>query len=223
MVAECYRTQRTMARRHVVISGTGRAGTTFLVELLTHLGLDTGYSLDELRTRKDSRARAGLEHDIRKAGSPYIVKSPHFCDYADEVARMTEIAIEHVFIPMRDLRAAAESRRFVSESAAREFSFVERVIRKLRNRTVRGGLWQTSSAAHQETVLLQQLYKLTLALSGTMIPVTLLRYPRLVKDASYLYDKLSPILRDVDRARFTSAFDRVADVKIVHSFSKADH
>ena len=28
----------------LVITGTGRAGTTFLVQLLTELGLDTGYA-----------------------------------------------------------------------------------------------------------------------------------------------------------------------------------
>ncbi|MGO8710482.1 MAG: hypothetical protein ACLQUZ_00180 [Rhizomicrobium sp.] len=32
-----------MSRHHVIISGTGRAGTTFLVQLLTALKLDTGY------------------------------------------------------------------------------------------------------------------------------------------------------------------------------------
>ena len=33
-------------RRHVVITGTGRAGTSFLVELLTHLGLETGFGVE---------------------------------------------------------------------------------------------------------------------------------------------------------------------------------
>lgn len=35
---------------------------------------------------KDPNGRAGLEFDIRENNSPYIVKSPWFCDYAKEVA-----------------------------------------------------------------------------------------------------------------------------------------
>ena len=54
-------------RKHVVITGTGRAGTTFLVELLTALGMDTGYDVDDLPTRKSTVARAGLEHEDRKS------------------------------------------------------------------------------------------------------------------------------------------------------------
>src|SRR6516164_482379 len=35
-------------RHHTIISGTGRAGTTFLVKLLTNLGLDTGYQKNQM-------------------------------------------------------------------------------------------------------------------------------------------------------------------------------
>ena len=34
-------------RRHLVITGVGRSGTTFLVELLTGLGLDTGFHVTQ--------------------------------------------------------------------------------------------------------------------------------------------------------------------------------
>jgi hypothetical protein len=97
-------------RHHVVITGTGRAGTTFLVELLTCLGLDTGFSADSVGQKKDRHGRAGLEHDIRESNCPFLVKSPWFCDYAEEVICRDDILIEHIFIPIRDLNAAAESR-----------------------------------------------------------------------------------------------------------------
>jgi len=211
-----------MVRRHVVISGTGRAGTTFLVELMTHLELQTGFTLAELAERKDARARAGLEKDILDDDCPYIVKSPSFCDVAEQVLAMKHITIEHVIIPMRDVRAAAESRRFVTDSVASEWSLLERAMAIVRRRRVRGGLWHTAKGHEQEVVLLQQLYNLTLALSGTMIPVTLLRYPRLVKDATYLFDKLRPILGDVREDRFRAAFEKTANPGLVHSFSQAD-
>ncbi len=111
-----------MATKHIVISGTGRCGTSFLVELLTHLGLDTGFPLEKIERRKSKVARAGLEKDIRKPGAPYIVKSPWFCDYVEEVLARDDIVIEHVFIPMRNLHAAAESRRFVTAATIKSMS-----------------------------------------------------------------------------------------------------
>ncbi|MBT8200690.1 MAG: hypothetical protein KJO36_09250, partial [Acidimicrobiia bacterium] len=52
---------------------------------------------------------------MRNADAPYITKSPWFCDYAAEVLARPDIAIDRVFIPVRDLEAAAESRRYVVE------------------------------------------------------------------------------------------------------------
>jgi hypothetical protein len=59
---------------HCLISGTGRAGTTFLVVLLTRLGLDTGFAEETMMI--DEIARAGLEHAFIEPTSPYLIKSP---------------------------------------------------------------------------------------------------------------------------------------------------
>src|SRR5437660_11896971 len=72
-----------MNRSHVVISGTGRAGTTFLVQLLTHLGLNTGFDIDKMEVHPI--ARAGLEMNIRDENAPYIVKTPSLCDSLEDV------------------------------------------------------------------------------------------------------------------------------------------
>jgi hypothetical protein len=211
-----------MARRHIVISGTGRAGTTFLVELLTHLGLDTGFTPQKLELRKDENARAGLERDIRNERSPYVIKSPQFCDMAEEVLAAGDIIIEHVFIPMRDVHAAAESRRYVRAAAQARESLLTRMAKTLRPRRDPGGLWHTTNGHEQEIILLQKLYNLLLALSGAEIPVTLLRFPRLVNDPSYLFLKLKPLLGDITIDQFIEAFEKTVDPNLVHSFSPAD-
>ncbi len=72
-------------RHHLVITGTGRSGTTFLVELLTYLGLDTGFDPVSVRSGIDPVAHAGLERDIRSDDAPYVVKSPWFMEYAADV------------------------------------------------------------------------------------------------------------------------------------------
>ena len=106
-----------MARHHVIISGTGRAGTTFLVQLLTALKLDTGF--DNPKSAIDPNANAGMESDIRRANAPYIVKTPWLCDYLDDAIRVNQVVIDHAIIPMRDLFSAAESRRAVVRNAGR--------------------------------------------------------------------------------------------------------
>ncbi|MBS0207280.1 MAG: hypothetical protein JSS49_30755 [Planctomycetes bacterium] len=191
-----------------------------MVELLTHLGLDTGFFPETLERRKSKLARAGLEKDIRKPDAPYIVKSPWFCEYVDEVLARDDILVEHVFIPMRELRAAAESRRFVTAQSLRKMSFLKRLHYQIFPRVLPGGV--TVEASHQETELLLSLYRLMASLSKTVIPVTLMRFPRIVHDEQYLFDKLEPILNGISFRDFQEAFRRVARPDLVHSFCEGD-
>ena len=214
-----------MSRKHVIITGTGRSGTTFLVQLLTHLGLETGFNSDEVESKNyDKNARAGLEHDVRQEHSPYIVKSPWFCDYAKEVLERDDIVIEHVFVPIRDLHAAAESRRLVVRAGIAKAPLLKRFKNRLEPSGFAGGLWHTNSrkSGKQEEALQGQLYKLILALSDAMIPVTFMRYPRLVKDCRYLFEKLKPVLARTSYEDFNKIFNKTVRPQLVHSFNVDD-
>lgn len=216
-----------MSRNHIVISGTGRAGTSFLVELLTHLGLDTGFAPADLARNKDEVARAGFEFDIRDPLSPHIVKSPWFCDYAEEVFQRSDIRVEHLFVPMRDITAAAESRRQVQERQIKKLSAWRRLrtLLGLRRCDLAGGLVHTSSqaAGSQEAVLQGQFYQLILAATTAEVPTTFLRFPRLVRDPAYLFAKLRPALGEISYADFLPVFEAVAKPKLVNRFSAGDH
>lgn len=211
-----------MSRKHVIITGTGRAGTSFLVELMTHLGLETGYRAEDVSNHKSKTARAGLEYDIRKEDAPYIVKNPWFCEYATEVLEREDIQIEHAFIPMRDLHAAAESRRYVTNQTVAMMPLMKRIRHYWRPKALPGGECPKSSASNQEALLLENLYSLILTLSSSTIPVTLLRYPLLVNDSLYLYDKLLPILNGIGFEQFDATFNRVVDPSLIHSFNAND-
>ena len=63
----------------VIITGTGRAGTTFLVRLLTELGLETGISRKNWHKKFYPACNAGLEHNLLDPETPYIVKNPALC------------------------------------------------------------------------------------------------------------------------------------------------
>lgn len=212
-------------RSHIVITGTGRAGTTFLVQLLTNLGLETGFTRQNMVLFE--YARAGLEHDVRTESAPYIVKDPSFCDYVEEVLQRDDIQIEHVFVPMRDLHAAAESRRYVLETTPSDTSFASSLrawmrFRSAKKRVIPGGLWHTHNEDEQESILLHEIYKLALALSCTSIPLTLLHYPKSTKDSTYLYEKLKPILGEIGNSQFNSVFEETIRTDWVHSFNEND-
>ena len=212
-----------MAHRHVVITGTGRAGTSFLVQLLTSLGLDTGFGPEESRQHLSNVARAGLEQELTSPDSPYIIKSPRFCDQAEAVLRRKDIIIEHVFVPMRDLEAAVESRRLVTREARCRWSPWRRFLKRVRGREgVSGGVFVTDEGLSQETVLLQRVYRLLWSLSNAHIPVTLLRYPRLVKDVDYLFCKLQPVLDGIGCERFQEAWQETTRPELMHCFNERD-
>ena len=190
-----------------------------MVQLLTYLGLDTGFSPQRMALHSSSRA--GLESDIRSEDSPYIVKSPWFSIHAEEVLQnRKDIIIDHVYIPVRDLHAAAESRRYVTKVAKAKLDPAE--SDKVDSSAIPGGLWLTREESQQEVVLMNQLYKLVLALSNSTIPVTLLRYPRIVKDSRYLYEKLKPILKEITFTQFESVFNRTVIPSFIHSFNEND-
>lgn len=214
-------------RNHVVISGTGRAGTTFLVQLLTKLGLDTGFDPDRLQESDyHATARAGLETDIRREVSNYIVKSPDFCNYADEVFERSDIVVDHVFIPMRDLDAAAESRRRVHKDTIDQLSLWQRIRRLLpgHKKKTAGGLRTRLVQSRDEVkvALQDSLYKLVLACSEQELPVTLMHYPTHTQNSRYTYNKLKPILKDIDFATFEAVFNEVANPDLVSSYTAAD-
>ncbi len=194
-----------MRKRHLLISGTGRAGTTFLVQLFTALGLDTGYA--DTKDGIHQSANAGMEWsvaDIFNQTAPYVVKSPSLSEHIREVLAAHEVTIDFMIIPIRDLYSAAESRREISRHA--------------KQRGAPGGLWLTKSPRRQEAALAIQFHHLVDALTEHDVPMIWLHFPRLVRDPEYLYHKLKPALPGKDFVEFVQAFRAVSRPELVHNF-----
>jgi hypothetical protein len=196
-----------MVKHHLIISGTGRTGTTYLMKLFTKLGLKTGFT--EADFAVDKNANAGLEWgDILSPNAPYILKLPHFCDHLDAIAQRGDFIVDHAIVPMRDLYSAAESRREVVRNAGPG----------VQPSLVTGGLFGTDVPEQQERMLTIKLYQLMYAIAKHDIPLTLLLYPRLKDDPFYLFDKLAFMLQDISRATFLMAHESVYDPKAGHDF-----
>lgn len=198
-------------RHHVLISGTGRAGTSFLVQLLTNLGLNTGYTAGSFAL--DPIARAGLEFDARDANAPYIVKSPWICDYIEELLGDESVHVDHVIIPVRNFEAAAASR-----------AHVQKINTGIEDGAapVPGGLWHTDKAVDQVGVLQQRFTRLVEQLVRHDVNMTFIWYPRLAQDAAYLRSKLANALPMPDAKTFDDVFAKTIRPDWVNKFSDAD-
>jgi hypothetical protein len=198
-------------RHHVIISGTGRAGTTFLVQLLTALNQDTGY--------RDNSAVApncdgGMESDLRNPDAPYFVKDPWLCDTLADILRSGTVTIDHAFVPVRELFAAAESRRDVSRRTGPD-------VYAAFGPVVPGGCWPSDQIEDQESVLARKFYTLLETLTAYDIPTSLLHFPRFATDPAHLFQKLSVCLTGIEYPQFEAAFRATSQPGKIHQFTKA--
>jgi len=194
-------------RSHCIITGTGRAGTSFLVVLFTELGLDTGFTTETIKL--DPVAKAGLELDILSTSAPYIVKSPWLCDNIDDVLRV--LAIDHAIIPVRNLDDAAASRARVQK----DYGLRGKIL------PVPGGLVHTFSPYKQKDILASQFTHLIQTLVAKDIPMTFLDFPRFTRDPDYLFGKLDFLLGDITYDEFAAAFHKTVKPEWVHDFKSA--
>ena len=208
--------RRSRARSgHIIISGTGRAGTTFLVQYFTAVGLDTGYSLEEAISGPDVLSRGGLERSLSKANLPHVIKSPWFSDVISEALSDKKVEIEAAVIPVRDLFSAAESRRRVYRQVA---------VRGGNPLAHPGTVWKTENPDEQEVFLAMQFYKVIEPLVAHKVPIHFLHFPSFVRSHERLYDGLRAILgrHGISRRQSETAYRKVVDTSLIHEFKPQD-
>jgi hypothetical protein len=183
----------------VVITGTGRAGTTVLVQILSDLGLDTGFSPDH---RVDDRVHAGLEFKIQSPNAPRIIKDPNLSRRLGALLDSGAVEIEHVIVPVRDLDVAAASRVRNTRYGSDLHTF--------------GGLFGTARATRQQEALALLFYELFWTIARHELPHTLLVFPRFLDDWEYTYRRLSFLDPAIPPERWKEAIARRADPTLVH-------
>jgi hypothetical protein len=188
---------RTSAEEgHILIGGTGRTGTTLLVQWFTALGFDTGFDLESARKQTDPISGGGLEHSLGrtlKAGlpMPYVAKSPWFGANLDEYLASGQLRARAAVIPIRQLGAAAESRRQVSDRAEQA---------GLDPAKHPGGILGAGQAGvvvakgKQEQRLARTFFDLVYTLVAHDVPIYFLRFPDFALGRQDLYTALRPLL-----------------------------
>lgn len=177
-------------KHHLLIAGTGRAGTTFLVQYLHGCGLEThlthkpGASLHQ-------DANAGLE-DLPIDGKPlpYVIKTPWLFEFIDRLLQKDDIAIDVVLLPMRDLVEAAAS-RVTREMGSRYSSLRDPAVLdectqwETWGKTA-GGVVYSLNPIDQARILAVGFHQLTHALAKREIPIVFLDFSRMIEDGDYL-------------------------------------
>jgi hypothetical protein len=157
----------------IIIAGTGRAGTTLLMALLSDLGLDTGYRPGV----PFNGISGGLETELDSGReTPRIVKSPGLSTRLGRLLDEQLVRVDHVIVPMRDLDVAAASR--------------VRVAGYGRFLGVPGGFTGTRSASRQRLVLANMLAELIWTITRYDLPHTFLEFPQFSHDWEYTHSKL---------------------------------
>lgn len=212
---------RLPVRRHLIIAGTGRAGTTFLVRYLTAAGLDTHLSRRGEAAWLDEEAQAGLEDFPFGPDSgelPYVIKNPMLFEFIDQVLADESIAVDGVIIPMRDLNEATDSRIILERRSMYEhlpwLGYMEKAWESAGN--VPGGLIHSLNALDEARLLATGFHLLVERLVRANVPFVFLDFPRIVNDADYLYDQLATLVPNLpDREAARDIHAGIADPALV--------
>jgi hypothetical protein len=182
----------------VIITGSGQCGTTFLVDLLTELGFDTGYTSEQKGDPKGSREWTIRGEHARKERIPSIIKNPRLCTDLLERAERWDWNVTHVYLSLRDYEAVANNKY------------------KRRNPVRHPGKTKEDS---------MELYKMTassfvghalLQIAEGELPHTLIVFPRSARDPEYLFEKLSFVLDGMSYKTFLVGFNKIADPDKIH-------
>ena len=179
-----------MSDGKIIITGTGRCGTTFLMLIYSYLKEDTGYKRDPER-HLYKNCNSGLEKGIRE--SYRIIKSPFLLTQLREEMEKEEIKIKHILIPIREFQQCAKSRE--------------------RHKKYAGGLIGECQNAEQQLrydyrAFSEFMYYCTLK----EIPFTLINFIKMVESPYYLYEKIKQTFsKEITLQEFEQAFDKATE------------
>ncbi len=159
----------------ILISGTGRCGTTFLMKLLSFLRFDTGYTKQTYKLQINSISKSGME---TKLNTPHcVVKNPAFIEeeYLKYIVK-NNIPVQYFIIPIRNYSESAESRSKLPRAS--------------------GGLWNATNQKTQEEFYNKLMATFLLYATKYDFNVIYIDFQRMVTNKKYLYNKLLPILKE---------------------------
>jgi hypothetical protein len=178
----------------ILITGTGRSGTTFLIKLFSFLNFNTGFNRDNYKDSIHYNCNSGMERHYHE--NYYILKNPIFMSSIKDILENDAIKIKTVIIPIRDFKISALSR--------------------LNHNFNPGGLWnavdELSQIQYYKDILSNYIYFMTKYDINTIF----IDFDKMISDKKYLFNKIKIILdeKDIDFEEFCNVYDEVSITSI---------
>lgn len=175
----------------ILITGTGRCGTTFLIKIFTFLNFDTGFNINNYKEYIFSNCNSGMEKSYKD--NHYILKNPTFMRDIEKIVKDKEnITIKTVIIPFRNLNASAQSR--------------------VNHENQKGGLWNASDKLSQINYYKDIISEYIFISTKYDLNTIFIDFDEMIKNKQYLFNKLKNIL-DEKNINFKTFSD-------IYNFSK---
>ena len=174
----------------ILITGTGRCGTTFLIKIFSFLNFDTGYNKNNYKNSIYSNCNSGMEREYKE--KYYILKNPKFITNINQILKDSSVIIKMVIIPIRDLKTAALSRvKYVNTF---------------------GGLWNATDESSQIKYYKDILANYLCDMTHYDITTIFIDFDKMINDKEYLFNKLKNILdeKNIDFETFSNTYDEVS-------------
>jgi len=202
----------------IIVTGSGKCGTSYLMRLFSELGMDTGWTSDEAAAAVEKQHDFPFEWPIHMGsapGRPMILKHPMMVRWLEDAAAHWNWNVQWVFGCVRDPEAVAAHMYQQEQDTPRPEipGYYERVrfLKSEEEMSKEDNLeflrMSTASATGDLMYLVEKME----------VPFSLILFPRSVTDPEYLYRKLvidGPLPIPFDD--FMRAFNAVADAKKVH-------
>lgn len=178
---------------NIIITGSGRAGTTVLMKIITALGYNTGF--DEIES---DDAGMELPDPIERLKDVHIIKSPELSDALDQVYERCKKF--HVVICVRSISDVTSSR--------------------LSRIGMKGGLAGTENPDEQYVYLLERQNRMLEQLAKYDIDHTLIWFDKMMDSPLYLYYKLKPLLEDMEFSSFRMVYNELIDRSKIKTYTQ---
>ena len=178
----------------IFITGTGRCGTTFLIALLTLLGMDTGFTRENLKENIHDSCRAGLEY---LPGKYKITKNPVLMFMMEQYILNSKQVPKLVIIPVRQFSESVESR------------YKNTVKMGLLDAKYKGhgGLWYANTKEEQMLFYNKCMAEYIQLMTLYDIPTKFIDLYRMTSNSRYLFDSLKDVFEpDVTYQKFEECY-----------------
>jgi len=174
----------------ILITGTGRCGTTFLIKLFSFLDFNTGYNRINYKSTIASNCNSGMERNYKE--DYYILKNPNFMVNIEYIVKDTSIKIKNIIIPIRDLKMSAKSR--------------------VKHDKQEGGLWNAKDELSQIIFYKDILTNYIFISTKYNINTIFIDFDKMINDKRYLFIKLKNILdeKNIDFETFSCVYNEVS-------------